>query len=117
MDLSEIIVVYDIKVGRCCQQKEYMKLHEYQSSRSFTDLVPRSSDATFSNFFSLENAGRLKPNFIWSLHGMGERKFVQMVQVKSPIWPPCLYMVKPLNIFSGSKMTLKVCMQRRVLEY
>ena len=28
------------------------------------------------NLFSSESLGRLKPNFIWSLHGMGERKFV-----------------------------------------
>ena len=34
------IVVYDIKVGRCSQLNEYMKLYEYQRSRSFIDLVP-----------------------------------------------------------------------------
>ena len=37
---SETIVVYDIKVvGRCSQLNEYMKLYEYQRSRSFTELV------------------------------------------------------------------------------
>ena len=30
MDFSEIIVVYDIKAGRCCQVNENMKLYEYQ---------------------------------------------------------------------------------------
>ena len=34
MDFSEIIVVYDIKVGRCSQQNEYMKLYESQRSSS-----------------------------------------------------------------------------------
>ena len=29
-DFSETIVVYDIKVGRCSQLNEYMKLYEYQ---------------------------------------------------------------------------------------
>ena len=41
--------------------------------------------------------GRLKLNFIQSLHGMGERKFVQTVLVTWPRWPPCLYMVKTLK--------------------
>ena len=37
MDFSETIVVYHIKVGRCSQLNEYMKLCEYQRSRSFID--------------------------------------------------------------------------------
>ena len=41
--------------------------------------------------------GRLKTNFIWSLHGMGERKIVQAVLVTRPRWPPCPYMIKPLK--------------------
>ena len=32
MDFSETVVVYDIKVGRCSQLNEYMKLYEYQRS-------------------------------------------------------------------------------------
>ena len=42
MGFSETIVVYDIKVGRCSEINEYMNLYEYQRSRSFTDLGPRS---------------------------------------------------------------------------
>ena len=37
MDFSETIVVYDIKVGRCSQLNEYIKLYENQRSRSFID--------------------------------------------------------------------------------
>ena len=50
---SEIIVVYDIKVGRCSQLNEYMKLDEYmyQRSRSFTD-GPNHSDSILLNHFS-----------------------------------------------------------------
>ena len=52
MDFSETIVVYDVKVNRC-------------RSRSFIDLGPRSLRfTTYSNFFSLELLGRLKPNFL-----------------------------------------------------
>ena len=30
MDISETIVAYDVKVGRCSSLNEYMDLHEYQ---------------------------------------------------------------------------------------
>ena len=33
IDFSETIVVYDIKVGRCSQINEYMKLYEYHRSK------------------------------------------------------------------------------------
>ena len=39
---GKTIVVYDIKVGRYSQINGYMKLYEYQKSRSFIDLHPRS---------------------------------------------------------------------------
>ena len=52
MDFSETNVVYDIKVGRCSQLNKYMKLYEYQRSRSFIDLVLNQSDSIFLNFFS-----------------------------------------------------------------
>ena len=52
MDFSEIIVVYDIKVGRCCQLNEYMKLYEYQRSRTFIDIGPNHSYSIFFIFFS-----------------------------------------------------------------
>ena len=42
MDFSESIVVYNIKVGRCSKVNECMDLHEYQRSRSFIELGPRS---------------------------------------------------------------------------
>ena len=52
MDFSEIVVVYDIKVGRCSQLNEYMKLYEYQRSVSFTDLGADHSDSILLIFFS-----------------------------------------------------------------
>ena len=41
--------------------------------------------------------GQSMSNFMWSLHGMGERKFIQTVQVTGPRWLPCPYMVKTLK--------------------
>ena len=52
IDFSEIILVCDTKVGRCCQLGEYMKLYEYQRSMSFIDFGPNHSDSIFLNFFS-----------------------------------------------------------------
>ena len=51
-DFSETIVIYDIKVGRCTQLNDYMKLYGYQRSRSFIELVPNHSDSICLNFFS-----------------------------------------------------------------
>ena len=40
-----------------------MNLYEYQRSRSFIDLGPRSLRFTFSNFFSLETATPIEAKF------------------------------------------------------
>ena len=74
----------------------------------------------FETSSPLKPLGQLKPNFMWSLLGMGERKFVQTVQVTWPRWPPCPYMVKTLKKSSPEPkrpMTLKLGMQHRVHEY
>ena len=63
MDFSETVVVYDVKVGRCSKLNQYMNLYEYQRSRSFIDLHPRSLRSTFSNFFSLETFRPVKAKF------------------------------------------------------
>ena len=58
----------------------------------------------FQTSFSEKPLSRLKSNFIWILHGMRERKFVHMVQVTWPRWPPCPYIVKHETFFfSGTK--------------
>ena len=55
MDFSETTVGYDIKVVRCTQLNEYMKLYEDQRSMSFINLVPNHSDSIFLNFFSFNS--------------------------------------------------------------
>ena len=52
----------------------------------------------FQTYFSEKPLGRLKPNLMWRLNGMGEQKFVQIVQVTWPRWLPCPYMVKKWKI-------------------
>ena len=114
MDFSETIVVYDIKVGRFSQLTEYMNLYEYQRSRSFIDLHPRSLRFNISNFFCSETARPIESN-VHNRASMGYRewKLFEMIQVT---WP-CPYMVK--NFFFGTKrpMTLKLGIQHRVFEY
>ena len=80
MDFLETVVVYDVKVSSCSKLDDYMILYEYQRSRSFTDLGPRSLRFNIFKFLLLTKMlGRLKPTFMWSHHGMGERKFDQTV--------------------------------------
>ena len=64
MDFSETIIVYDIKVGTCSQLNGYMKLYEYQRSRSFIDLGPNLSDSIFFSFFSSRTAMPIETNFV-----------------------------------------------------
>ena len=69
----------------------------------------------------LKPLGRLKPNFIWSLLKIGERKFFpnghgHMTKMAAmPIYGKNLKKI----FFSGTKrpMTLKLYMQHRVLKY
>ena len=42
VDFSETIATSDLKVGRCRQLIDEMKLCEFSRSRSFLDLGPRS---------------------------------------------------------------------------
>ena len=51
----------------------------------------------FQTSSPLKPLGQLNSKFIWRLLRMGERKFVQMVLVTWPRWPPCPYMVKTLK--------------------
>ena len=54
MDFSETIVVYDIKVDRCSQLNEYMKLYKCKRSRSLIGFGPNLSDSIYLNvFFSI----------------------------------------------------------------
>ena len=76
MDFSETIVVHDI--GRFSLLNEYMNHYEYQKSRSFMELRPRSlslsdlgrssmndleSDSTFSILFCSETARPIEAKF------------------------------------------------------
>ena len=47
MDFSETIVVYNVKVGRCSELNEYLKLYEYQRSRLLLDFGANLSDSIF----------------------------------------------------------------------
>ena len=55
MDFSETIVVYDIKGGRFSLLNEYMNHYEYQRSRSFIELRPRSLRVNIFNLVLLRN--------------------------------------------------------------
>ena len=65
-------------------------------------MVRRPSVHHFQRSSSPKLLGQSKPNFIWSLSGMGEQEFVHGVWgVTWPRWPPHPYMVKTLQKFSS----------------
>ena len=55
MEFSETIVVYDIKIGRFSLLNEYMNHYEYQRSRSFIEIRPRSLRFNVFNLVLLRN--------------------------------------------------------------
>ena len=63
MDFSETIVVHDVKVGRCCSLNDNMNLYEYQRSKSFIDLDPRSLRFHIAKFLFLETACPIEARF------------------------------------------------------
>ena len=70
----------------------------YQSLRRPSVVRPSVCPSVRQHFqtSSLKPLGQLNSNFIWRLLRTRERKFVQMVLVTWPRWPPCPYMVKTL---------------------
>ena len=53
----------------------------------------------FQSTSSLKLLGQFQLNFTCSLQAKGERKCIHSVQVASPRWPPCPYIVKTLKNF------------------
>ena len=75
------------------------KAHWWANSIPVTPASVRPSVVRqhFQTSSPLKLLGQLNSYFIWRLLRMGERKFVQMVLVTWPRWPPCPYMVKTLK--------------------
>ena len=67
-DFSEMIAVCDLKVGRCRQRIELMKICEYLRSGSFLHLGPRSfTYEKFEKLLSIETSGPFSANFVCKL--------------------------------------------------
>ena len=58
VNFSETIAACDLKVGRCRQLIEFMKICEYLRSRSFLDLGPRPLCMKIKTDFSQKPLGR-----------------------------------------------------------
>ena len=70
-----VIVVYDIKVGRCCNLREYMNPYEYQRSKLLSDLSSRSLRFNMFKLFFLEISTPIEAKFYMKSPWIGERKF------------------------------------------
>ena len=124
MDISETVVVYGIKIGRCSQLNEYMKLYDYQRSRSFIDLGPRSLRFNIFNLLFLRNClADWSQISCGASMGWGMKVSIQMVYVTWSRWPSCPYMVETLkNLLSWNQKvddlgSWYVASGARVLEY
>ena len=100
MDFSETVVFYDIKVGRCSQLNKYMKLYEYQRSRSFIDL-----EAKFYMEPPKDGGMKVNINGICNMYKMAAMPIYGKKHLQS--------------FFSGTKrlMTLKLGMWHSLLEH
>ena len=75
------------------------KAHGWANSIPLTPLSVRRLSSVHQHFQTsspLKPLGQSNSNFIWRLLRAREQKFVQMVLVTGPRWPPCPYMVKTL---------------------
>ena len=63
-----------------------------------------ASNSVYLTFSPIKLLGWVKPNYMWSLHGIGEWQFVRGIWVTWSRWPPWLYGKNPLKI-SGLKDT------------
>ena len=83
------------------------KLIVYQSLLRPPGVRPSSVRQHFQTSSPPKPLGQLNSNFIWRLLRTWEQKFVPMVLVTWPRWPPCPYMEKkPLKIFSSRALKL-----------
>ena len=57
LDVSEAIAACDLKIGRCRQLIEFMKVCEYSRSKSFLDLGSRSFTYENENLLFSETTG------------------------------------------------------------
>ena len=90
MDFSECIEVCDVKVVRCSQLNEYMKLYEYRRSRSLTDLGLRFN--IFKLLFLNNHLAAWSQISCGASLGWGNEILFKWSRWQR--WPPCPYMVK-----------------------
>ena len=101
---SETIVAYDIKVSRCSQLNEYMKLFEYQRSKSFIKLGPNLSDSIFLNFFSSITTRLIEAKFhVEPPKDAGTKACSNGPGHMTKMAAMPIYGKKPLKIFSGTE--------------
>ena len=119
MDISEIIVVYDVEVGRCSKLTESMDLYDYKGQGHSLTLVQGHSDSTFSNyFFSWESTMPIEAKFHvepqrdrrTKVCSNGPGHITKMATM--PIYGKKIFLSK-----TKRPMSLNVCMQHQVLKY
>ena len=98
INFSETIVGYDIKVGRCSNQMSTWSFMNIKCQGHSLIFGQGHSDSVFSNFVFLRTPRPIETRFHVELPWDGELKWVHLVYVTWPRWPPCPYMVKTFKI-------------------
>ena len=95
---SRTIEVSSVIFGTNTLLTKSMEIYLYKDQRM--TFVSRSQEFAFQMISLQKPPSRFWQHFIFSLQGLVERKFIHMVPVCGPRWPPCPYLVKKhLKIF------------------
>ena len=93
----ETIEACDLKVGRYRQLIDFMKVCEYWRTSHYLTLARGRVHTKIQTGFSQKLLGHSELNFVWKLSGTRKWKFINLILVTWPRWPPCPYMVKTLQ--------------------
>ena len=75
---SKTIAAYDIKVGRCIELNDLLKLHKYQMTRPLLTFAKGHSVFKLKYCFSQILLGYLNPNIISKPFGAVGEKYIQL---------------------------------------
>ena len=77
LDFIETTEIYELEVATTTWLSEYMNTYEYHMSRSFVWPFVQGHLNLYFETSAAKPLSQSKPNSMWSLNGMGERKFAQ----------------------------------------
>ena len=84
IDFSENIAAYDLKVGRCKQLIELIKVYDIENQCHFLTLAHGHLHMKIKTHISQKPVGHFEPNFVCKLLGTKKLKYNDMMLVTLP---------------------------------